>query len=112
MATDFPAGIVGENAATALYRIAQEALANIGRHSHADHATISLSAADGAVVLQIQDDGIGISADQSAAPDSYGVIGMRERLQVLGGSLSVEGEQGFGTVLVARVPLPKGGRLE
>lgn len=110
--TNFPVGIVGGNAATALYRIAQEALANVGRHSHADYALVSLSVTDGALVLQVQDDGIGISAEQGAAPDSYGLIGMRERLQVFGGSLSVKGERGFGTVLVARVPLPSEGRLE
>ena len=109
--TDFPPGVMGGNAATALYRIAQEALANVGRHSHADHAAVRLIVSDGALVLQIEDDGIGITAEQAAAPESYGLIGMRERVEGLGGSLSISGEPGFGTILVARIPLPKEGGL-
>jgi PAS domain S-box-containing protein len=109
--TDIPPAVVGGVAATALYRIAQEALANVGRHSHADHAAIRLYAFDGKLILQIEDDGIGISAEQAAAPESYGLIGMRERVEGLGGSLSISGESGFGTILLARIPLPKEGGL-
>ena len=109
--TDFPPGVVGGNAATALYRVAQESLANVGRHSHADHAAVRLFATDGALVLQIEDDGIGISAEQAAASNSYGLIGMRERVEELEGSLSISGESGFGTILLARIPLPSAGGL-
>jgi signal transduction histidine kinase len=94
-----------------LYRIAQEALANVGRHSHGDHAAVRLYASDGTLILQIEDDGIGITAEQAAASDSYGLIGIRERVEGLRGSLSISGELGFGTILLARIPLPKEGGL-
>ncbi|MGA2642040.1 MAG: PAS domain S-box protein [Spirochaetia bacterium] len=109
--TDIPPGVVGKNSATALYRIAQEALANVGRHSHGDHAAVRLYASDGTLILQIEDDGIGITAEQAAASDSYGLIGIRERVEGLRGSLSISGELGFGTILLARIPLPKEGGL-
>ena len=108
---DIPAGALGGNAATALYRFTQEALANVGRHSHADHAAVRLFVADGMLNLQIEDDGIGITPQQAAAPDSYGLIGLRERVEELGGSLSINGEPGFGTILLARIPLPTTGEL-
>lgn len=109
--TDFPLEVVGGNAATTLYRIAQEALANVGRHSHADHAAVRLYVSDGKLNLQIEDDGIGITAEQAAAPDSYGLTGIRERVEGLGGSLLISGEPGFGTILLALIPLPKEGGL-
>jgi signal transduction histidine kinase len=108
---EIPPGIVGGNAATTLYRIVQESLANIERHSHANHAVVRLNVSDDVLNLHIEDDGIGITAEQAAAPDSYGLIGLRERLEGLGGSLSINGEQGFGTILAAQIPLPKEGGL-
>jgi signal transduction histidine kinase len=95
-----------------LYRIAQEALANVARHSHADHTALRLYATDGVLFLQVEDDGIGITEEQAGAADSFGLIGMRERLAELGGSLSINGEPGFGTILVVRIPLSGGGGLE
>ncbi len=110
--TDIPPGAVAGEAATALYRIAQEALANVGRHSHADHVMVRLYASDGVLVLQVEDDGVGITTEQASAPDSYGLIGIRERVEELGGSLSISGDSGFGTNLLARIPLPREGGLE
>jgi PAS domain S-box-containing protein len=112
VSANIPSGIVGKNAATALYRIAQEALANVARHSHADHTALRLYATDGVLFLQVEDDGIGITEEQAGAADSFGLIGMRERLAELGGSLSINGEPGFGTILVVRIPLSGGGGLE
>jgi PAS domain S-box-containing protein len=109
--TNLPSGVVGGNAATGLYRIVQEALANVARHSRADHAAVRLFITEGALILQIEDDGIGITAEQAAAPDSYGLIGMRERAEGLRGSLSISGESGFGTILLARIPIPEAGGL-
>ncbi len=109
--TDIPQGMVGKNAATVLYRFTQEALANIGRHSRADHAAVHAFVGDGMLNLQIEDDGIGITAQKAAAPDSYGLIGLRESVVELGGDLSIRGEPGSGTVLLARVPVPEEGKL-
>jgi PAS domain S-box-containing protein len=103
---DVPPWVIGRNAATALYRVVQEALTNIRRHSNADHAVVRLIFSDGVVILQIEDDGIGITEKQTTAPGSYGLIGLRERVEGLGGSLSISGEPGFGTILLARIPLP------
>jgi two-component system sensor histidine kinase UhpB len=109
---DFPSELVGGNAATALYRIVQEALANVDRHSHADHVSIRLFVSDGVLHLMVEDDGLGISGEHATAPDSYGLLGMRERVEALGGSLSISGEPGFGTILVIRIPLPGEGALK
>ncbi len=108
---DVPPRLVGGNAATALYRIIQEALTNIGRHSKADHAEVRLMFSDGMLNLQIKDSGVGITTAQVRAPNSYGLIGLRERVQALGGSLSISGEPGSGTILQAHVPVPKEGGL-
>jgi PAS domain S-box-containing protein len=104
---EIPPEIVGGKAATTLYRIVQESLANVERHSRANHAAVRLFVSECVLNLQIEDDGIGITTERAAAPDSYGLIGIRERLEGLGGSLSISGEPGFGTILLARIPLPK-----
>ena len=109
--TDIPTGTIGKNAATSLYRFTQEALTNVERHSHANHAAVRLFVADGTLNLQIKDDGVGITSQQVTAPNSYGQIGMREKVEELGGRLSVRGEPGAGTVLLARIPLPQEGGL-
>ena len=102
-------GITGVDAATTLYRIAQEALSNVRRHSHADNAVLRLHSSSAEILLHVEDDGVGITDVQSSAPDAYGLIGMRERAQALGGSISITGESGFGTILTARIPLPQEG---
>ena len=111
VSANVPPRVIGGNAATTLYRVIQEALTNIGRHSHAGYAVVQLIVSDDAVILQIEDDGVGITEEQATAPDSYGLIGLRERVEGLGGSMSISGEPGFGTILVARIPLPKEGAL-
>jgi len=111
VSVDVPVGVIGGNAATTLYRIAQEALSNVKRHSRADRAVIRLFVSDGVLNLQVEDDGIGVTPEQVEAPGSYGLIGLHERVEGLGGSLSISGESGFGTILLARIPLPAEGGL-
>ncbi|CAN7638230.1 cache domain-containing protein [Trinickia sp. LjRoot230] len=92
---------------TALFRIAQEALANILRHAHATHATLALDVSSREVTLSIADDGCGFDVDHVQA-DTRGGIGlrnMRERLDALGGTLSLSSQPGR-TVVTAHVPLP------
>ena len=109
--TEFPPALVGGNAATTLYRVVQEALSNVARHSGARKCAIQLRASDGGIALRIEDDGVGITPAQAAAPESYGIIGIHERVEELGGILSIDGRPGAGSVLLARIPLPAEGGL-
>jgi two-component system sensor histidine kinase UhpB len=109
--TEFPSGLLGGNSATTLYRVVQEALSNVSRHSHARRAAVRLCVSGDAIMLSIEDDGIGITPAQATAPESYGLVGIHERVEELGGNLSISGEKGSGTILRARIPLPREGGL-
>ena len=89
---------------TGLYRIAQEALTNIHRHAEAKQVVIRLVATPDRVALSIQDDGRGF--DPTRVPKGrYGLIGLRERVKLLGGKLNVDSRTGKGTRLEVSVPL-------
>lgn len=90
-----------------LYRIAQEGLANVVRHAEATDVEVSLAVTDGAAILEIADNGRGMSQDQMSAPQSLGLIGMRERAELLGGTVKIESVPGEGTTLRATLPLNK-----
>ena len=92
-------------AETALYRIAQEALNNVVKHAAATRVTVRLSRSDKTVVLAVQDDGKGFEPG-SVRDGGLGLVGMRERVALLGGRLTVESSEGGGTLLKAEVPLP------
>ncbi|GIW34859.1 sensor histidine kinase [Meiothermus sp.] len=85
-----------------LLRIAQEALANIRKHSKARHATLTLSYLDDVVLMDVQDDGVGL---QPPISGSFGLRSMRERVEALGGHMTVESEPGQGTTLAFSLPL-------
>lgn len=102
---------IGVKAATALFRIAQEAMTNIARHANASKVTLSLRECEGAVKLMIEDDGIGITETQATGPESFGILGMKERARELGGETSVHGRSGMGTTLSVSIPLRSDGRL-
>jgi two-component system, NarL family, sensor kinase len=87
----------------ALFRIASEALTNVRRHAAARRVEVVLGRDRGAVVLTIDDDGIGIPAE--AASDRYGLVGMQERAAALGGTLAAGARAGGGTRVEARIPL-------
>ncbi len=89
---------------TALYRAAQEALANVRRHADARHVTLRLEAQPGRVRLLIEDDGKGFDTEQ-VREGRYGLIGLNERFHLLRGALRVESCPGDGTRLEAVVPL-------
>jgi PAS domain S-box-containing protein len=91
--------------ATALYRALQESLTNIGRHAQAKRAWIALRLDNGAVLLEVEDDGRGIDAEDIAKPRSLGLKGMRERALYLGGTLDVARAARGGTQLRLRLPL-------
>ncbi|MGK9168684.1 sensor histidine kinase [Inquilinus limosus] len=93
-----------------LYRVAQEALANVVKHAGADRIELRLFEDGGHAHLHVVDDGRGIAAVgvPDAAGERLGIAGMRERLAVLGGRLELEGAAGKGTAIRAAIPLPAG----
>jgi PAS domain S-box-containing protein len=95
---------IGGNSATVLFRIVQESLNNVGRHSRASHTSVLLRETDGRLEIIVEDNGIGITAEQAAGSTSFGLIGMRERVEGLGGELMVQGLKGKGTTVHVTVP--------
>jgi signal transduction histidine kinase len=85
----------------ALFRLAQEALANVSKHAEARHVKITLDCIDTAITLKVADDGRGFDP-KTAAGKGLGLRSMRERIEALGGELTVESTPGTGTRLVAR----------
>ncbi|MCE1196323.1 histidine kinase [bacterium] len=92
--------------ATALFRVLQEMLTNIIRHSGAKNVTLRYYMEGSTLFLEVRDDGVGIEEARIEAEDSFGIIGMRERCAAFGGTLTVRGEPGAGTVAKASVPYP------
>jgi signal transduction histidine kinase len=88
---------------TALYRIVQEALTNVVKHARANAVSIVIARTGRAVAAVIEDDGRGFAPDDSG--DGLGLVGMGERLALLGGKLKVESRPGAGATIVAEVPL-------
>jgi signal transduction histidine kinase len=86
-----------------LYRVAQEALNNVLKHAHAGHVTVRLDTRDGRAALEVADDGVGFEPALRGG-DGFGLPGMRERVERLGGSLRVESAPGAGTRVRAEVP--------
>jgi signal transduction histidine kinase len=105
-----------------LYRIGAEALTNIEKHAHAHAVTLSLSRCAETVTLRIEDDGVGLpalvtarqrsgdgeAAQPSSPPGHYGITGMRERAEALGGRLTITARPGGGTLVEASLPLSPG----
>ncbi len=87
-----------------LFRITQEALRNVARHSGAVEATVELSANTAGIELRISDPGRGFDIESAKGADGLGLISMRERLRLVGGHLSIESGQSRGTRIRARVP--------
>lgn len=92
---------------TALYRVAQEALLNIREHAAAHQVQVRLARREGATVLSISDDGVGFSPAEASArlrEGHFGLVGMRERVELAGGNWHLETASGSGTQITASVP--------
>lgn len=93
-----------------LYRIGQEALQNALEHASAEQVTLRLERRGGVICLAIEDDGRGfdseIARSEGQKPGRFGLVGMRERAHLLGGTLEVESTPGIGTRITAEIPLP------
>jgi signal transduction histidine kinase len=98
---------------TILYRIVQEALTNVRKHSHAREATVALNEADGGYLVQISDDGVGFDVEQGAqpTPGHLGLAAMRERAALAGGWLRIESAPGDGTTIEVWTPWSLGPTL-
>ncbi|WP_114815177.1 PAS domain-containing sensor histidine kinase [Paraburkholderia kururiensis] len=94
-----------EVAATAIFRMTQEALTNVARHAHAKHAHVELVASGNACSLRIDDDGVGMAPDAQRKERSFGLLGVRERARLLDGDVSVDTAPGKGFRLAVSLPL-------
>ena len=92
---------------SALYRIVQEALTNVAKHSGATHASVLVERRNGQVVAIVEDNGRGFDSTTAPAGDreGLGLIGIRERAELLGGTVEVESTPGGGTTVFARIPI-------
>ena len=96
----------GADVEAALFRVAQEALANVAKHAGASKVHLTLSYLDDMLLLDIADDGTGFApADRTDRTDGYGLAGMRRRVERLSGSLNLESTPGYGTTVNATVPV-------
>jgi len=90
-----------------LYRVAQEALTNVVKHARANQAWVTIQEIDGHVALLVRDDGVGFEApelEESARRGHFGLVGMRERVEMAGGVWRVRSERGAGTEILADLP--------
>ncbi|MCY1355747.1 Signal transduction histidine-protein kinase/phosphatase DegS [compost metagenome] len=99
-----PVADLGAEVSTAVFRIAQEALTNACRHGQADRVRVELGEAGGVLRLVVADNGCGIDTSVTGRRRSLGLLGMRERALMLGGTLVVASEKGHGTRIEALIP--------
>jgi signal transduction histidine kinase len=94
---------------TTLYRITQEALTNIAKHANAGRVSVIVTRDNDWVSLIIEDDGVGFDVARLTSDHGrpWGLIGMRERATLIGGSLDIESTRDAGTSVAARIPCPR-----
>jgi signal transduction histidine kinase len=96
---------VGNQQSIALFRILQEILTNVARHAHATEVDIRLEESTDHVIMQVTDNGTGISPSEQSGPSAFGLLGMRLRAQQEGGSFDIQGITGGGTTVTVKIPL-------
>jgi len=92
-----------------IFRIFQETLTNVQRHAKATKVTVNLKATDDQLEFVVKDNGKGIAEEQLKKPDSFGLMGIKERVYHWGGSEAIVGKIGKGTTITISIPLPKTG---
>jgi PAS domain S-box-containing protein len=91
--------------ATAVFRIVQESLANVAKHAQASQVEVQIDRMPGAVVLRVRDNGRGFLPDTPRKPYSLGLMGLRERTQLLKGTITIHSQPGQGTCIDVRIPV-------
>ncbi len=94
-----------KNRSTAIFRIFQEALTNVARHAGASEVWVRLTAAAGSFILQIRDNGRGITQEEISSSKSLGLLGMRERALAFGGEVVIAAGPGQGTTVTLKMPV-------
>jgi signal transduction histidine kinase len=89
---------------TAIFRIFQESLTNVARHSRASSVAVTLEQFESDLIFELRDDGVGIERTEVASVRSVGLAGMRERAQLVGGGFAIWGASGTGTTVRVQVP--------
>ena len=95
---------LNEVAVTTLYRVLQESLVNIGRHAQASRISVALVCSRHAISIEIDDDGVGMAPSTRNRRKTFGLLGMKERVEMLGGTLTIVSQIGAGTKVVASMP--------
>jgi PAS domain S-box-containing protein len=90
--------------ATSVFRILQESLTNIAKHAQANRVEVSLDQFGGEMRLTVQDDGKGFDPADPRKPNSYGLLGLRERVHLVGGDVKIDSTPGRGTRIAVRIP--------
>ncbi len=105
---DLSEDLLEKDLATAVFRIFQETLTNVARHSGADLVRVRLRQEGGMLCLDVIDNGRGITRRQAQDPRSFGIMGIRERVDLWNGQVRVSGRSGRGTTVSVRIPLQRG----
>ena len=93
-----------EGLATTLFRVIQEGLTNVQQHANATHVRVDLQRVDGQLVITMADNGIGLTEASDDGKDKFGLVGIRERIGILGGKATIEDQEGGGTLLTISLP--------
>ncbi|MGQ7935177.1 response regulator [Paraburkholderia sp. D1E] len=91
--------------ATAVFRIVQASLTNVGRHANAARVDVTLTSTTATLDLHVSDDGCGFDPATARAGYSYGLLGMQERARLIGGAMTIDSAQGMGTAISIHIPL-------
>lgn len=105
---DVPEGRLSPEVSLTTYRLIQEAVTNAVRHSEASRIRVSLEVSGDKLLITVEDNGKGIREEEARDPESWGIVGMRERLLGLGGLLELLGRPGKGTRVRMMIPLRRG----
>ncbi len=95
---------LNDRCATAFFRILQESLNNVSRHAEASRVQVSLTLIDGRLAMMISDNGVGLQANERNKVGSFGLVGIEERIRILGGTFSIISSPGAGTTVYVSVP--------
>ena len=101
-----PPGSLPREIVSCVYRIAQECLQNIAKHSNAKHVSVALSLRKGGMFLSVEDDGIGFDVEAVKERGGLGLVSMEERARLVNGALSIEAQPGHGARISLIIPLP------